>query len=128
EISTLESSLPNELYDFIFLYLKSIDIIYSFFNINDHFNHLIYPFLCAIDLSDADEYSLNKYYQTILPTIQHYIKAIKVDDKDIDFVFPLPLYSKIYPNLELIFITKVKKDGKYLLHFFYWKNKKVYRW
>ncbi|CAF4413159.1 unnamed protein product, partial [Didymodactylos carnosus] len=114
EISTLESSLPNEVYDFIFLYLKSVDIIYSFFNLNDRFNHLIYPFLCAIDLSDADEYSLNKYYQTILPKIHHYIKAIKVDDKNVDFVFPLSLYSKIYPNLESVFITKIKKDGKYL--------------
>ncbi|CAF0913945.1 unnamed protein product, partial [Didymodactylos carnosus] len=116
EISTLESSLPNELYDFIFLYLKSVDSIYSFFNLNDRFNHLIYPFLCAINLSDADEYSLNKYYQTILPKIHYYIKAIKVDDKNVDFVFPLSLYSKIYPNLESVFITKVEKNGKYLLY------------
>ncbi|CAF1457904.1 unnamed protein product [Didymodactylos carnosus] len=129
EISTLESSLPNELYDFIFLYLKAIDIIYSFFNLNGRFNNLIYPFLCAVDLSNVDERTLNKCCQTILPKIHHYIKAIKVDDKNIDSIFPLSLYSKIYPNLESVFITKVKIDGKYLSYLKLFKqllNLKIY--
>ncbi|CAF4617019.1 unnamed protein product, partial [Didymodactylos carnosus] len=102
------------MYDFIFLYLKAIDIIYSFFNLNARFNNLIYPFLCAIDLSNVDECALNKYCRTILPKIHHYVKAIKVDDKNIDSVFRLWLYSKIYPSLESLFITKVETDGKYL--------------
>ncbi|CAF1006004.1 unnamed protein product [Didymodactylos carnosus] len=129
KISTLESSLPNELYDFIFIYLKSIDIIYSFYNLNDRFTNLVYPFLCAIDLSDVDECALNKHFQTILPKIQHYIKAIKIDDKNLDNVFPLSLYSKIYPNLESVFITRVKKDGKYLSYLKLFKqllNLKIY--
>ncbi|CAF1258557.1 unnamed protein product [Didymodactylos carnosus] len=129
EISTLESSLPNELYDFIFLYLKSRDIIYSFFNLNDHFNNLIYPFFCAIDLSNVDECTLSKYCQTILPKIHHHIKAIKVDHKNIDSVFPLWLYSKIYPNLESVFITQVEKDGKDLSYLKFFKqllNLKIY--
>ncbi|CAF4500316.1 unnamed protein product, partial [Didymodactylos carnosus] len=126
EISTLESSLPNELYDFIFLYLKSIDIIYSFFNLNDRFNNLIYPFLCAIDLSNVDEPSLEKYHQTILSKVQHYIKAIKVDDKNVDSVFPLSSYSKIYPNLESVFITNVENDAKYLSYLKQLLNLKLY--
>ncbi|CAF4517944.1 unnamed protein product, partial [Didymodactylos carnosus] len=95
EISTLESSLPNELYALIFLYLKSIDLIYSFFNLNDRFNNLIYPFLCAIDLSNVDERSLEKYHQTILPKVQHYIKAIKVDDKNVDSVPIIIIFKNI---------------------------------
>ncbi|CAF1135812.1 unnamed protein product, partial [Didymodactylos carnosus] len=129
EISTLETGLPNELFDFIFLYLKSIDIIYSFFNLNRRFNDLIYPFLCAIDLSNVDECYLNKYCRTILPQIHHYIKAVKVDDKNLDSVFPLRLYSKIYPNVESVFITKVEKDGKYLSYLKLFKqliNLKIY--
>ncbi|CAF1604009.1 unnamed protein product, partial [Didymodactylos carnosus] len=129
EISTLESSLPYELFDFIFLYLKSIDIIYSFFNLNHRFNNLIYPFLCAIDLSNVDDCTLNKYCRIILPKIHHYIKAIKIDDKNLDSVFPLWLYSKIYPNLESVFITKVEKDGKYLSYLKLFKqllNLKIY--
>ncbi|CAF1337064.1 unnamed protein product, partial [Didymodactylos carnosus] len=129
EISALESSLPNELYDFIFLYLKSIDIIYSFFNLNHHFNNLIYPFLCAIDLSNVDECTLKKYCRTILPKIHHHIKAIRVDDKNINAVFPLFLYSKIYPNLESVFITEAKTDGKHLLYLKLFKqllNLKIY--
>ncbi|CAF4248382.1 unnamed protein product, partial [Didymodactylos carnosus] len=114
EMSTLESSLPNELFDFIFLYLKPIDIVYSFFNLNGRFNNLVYPFICTIDLSNVDECTLNKYCQTILPKIHHYIKSIKVDDKNIGSVFPLWLYSKIYPNLQSLFITIVEKDDKYL--------------
>ncbi|CAF0911442.1 unnamed protein product [Didymodactylos carnosus] len=126
---TLGSSLPSELYDLIFLYLKSVDIIYSFFNLNDRFNNLIYPFLCGIDLSNIDEYALNKCCQTILPNIRHYIKAIKVDDKYIDTVFPLLSFSKIYPNLESVFISKVKNDGKYLSYLKLFKqllNLKIY--
>ncbi|CAF0953245.1 unnamed protein product [Didymodactylos carnosus] len=62
------------------------------------------------NLSNVDECALNKYCRTILPKIHHYIKAIKVDDENIDSGFPLWLYSKIYPNLESLFITKIEKD------------------
>ncbi|CAF0985944.1 unnamed protein product, partial [Didymodactylos carnosus] len=81
------------------------------------------------DLSDVDQCMLNKYYQTILPKVQHYIKAIKVNDKNVDSVFPLSLYSKIYPNLESVFITKVEKDGKFLSYLKLFKqllNLKIY--
>ncbi|CAF4536189.1 unnamed protein product, partial [Didymodactylos carnosus] len=42
---------------------------------------------------------------------------------------PLWLYSKIYPNLESVFITQVEKDGKYLSYLKFFKqllNLKIY--
>ncbi|CAF1544131.1 unnamed protein product, partial [Didymodactylos carnosus] len=80
-------------------------------------------------LADIDECLLHKYYRTILPKIHHHIKAIKVDDKNVDIVFPLWLYSKIYPNLKSVFITKVKMEGKYLSYLKLFKqllNLKIY--
>ncbi|CAF0898156.1 unnamed protein product [Didymodactylos carnosus] len=112
QISTLESTLPDELYEFIFLYLKSIDIIYSFFNLNSRFDRLISPFLCAIDLSAIDEHILDGYCQRILPKIRHHVKTIKFDDKNIYRILPL---STAYPNLCSLSITEIPQvNGKYL--------------
>ncbi|CAF0934138.1 unnamed protein product [Didymodactylos carnosus] len=111
-VSTLESILPDELYEFIVLYLKSIDIIYSFFNLNSRFDRLVSPFLCAIDLSAIDQHILDGYCQQILPKIRHHVKIIKFDDKNIYRILPLPT---AYPNLCSLSITEVVEiNGKYL--------------
>ncbi|CAF0939191.1 unnamed protein product [Didymodactylos carnosus] len=109
-ITTLEW-LPNELYGFIFLYFKSIDVIYSFFNLNSRFNSLIYPFTWVVDLSTIDKHVLNEYCQIFLPKIRRHIKSIKFDDKNIHRIISI---STTYPNLCSLSITDIGIGGKYL--------------
>ncbi|CAF0758637.1 unnamed protein product [Didymodactylos carnosus] len=73
--------LPNEIYLSIFDYLKPIDVLYSFFNINKRLNHLVRynspP--SYLDLRNISIKAFEHYCLDLFPLFYSNIKSLKID-------------------------------------------------
>ncbi|CAF0924927.1 unnamed protein product [Didymodactylos carnosus] len=73
--------LLNEIFlDYIVMYLKGYDIVYSCSNVNARFDELIYSYTCHLNITIP--YDLDQLYRTILPRICKHIRSFKLDDKE----------------------------------------------
>ncbi|CAF0749327.1 unnamed protein product [Didymodactylos carnosus] len=93
---TLED-LPNELYVFLFNYLKSSDIFRLFSGLNYRFNQLIRRYLRHIDLSRLSDIQLTNY----LPLLDaESVHALKLNDNYIEHIF-------LYRNLNHVTLVNI---------------------
>jgi hypothetical protein len=77
--------LPNELFLFIFQYIKSSHLVQAFFQLQSpRIQALIRPFLYRLDISEETD----QWIQTYLPDlfVQQTIIAIRLQDKHLDFI------------------------------------------
>ncbi|CAF1519932.1 unnamed protein product [Didymodactylos carnosus] len=103
--------LPSELYEFVFMYLKSNDILVSFMNLNKRFTKLVHYQICRkvdVSLSKSD-------FHDILHYVQSTMQSIKLNDNQLNKVFPTTITS--YPNLRSIILNNIPHvNGKYSVH------------
>ena len=59
--------LPNEIWLQIFAYFHSIEIVYSFHNLNKRYQQLITPFINNIDLSNISYKLFKQFFEHIFP-------------------------------------------------------------
>ena len=80
--------LPNELFHYIFSYLHSDEIIYSFLNLNLRFYTLCLPYIERLNLSTTNNAQLwsTENFQ-LIPSL---IKRLKLNDTQIDWIFDSP--------------------------------------
>lgn len=108
---TLEE-LPNELLHQIFSYLHSDEMIYSFLNLNMRFYSLCLPFIERINLSSSTNIHLwnTENFQKI-PSL---IKALKLNDTQIDWVFDSPESMPLdFPQLQTIQLRILLQNEHY---------------
>ena len=67
--------LSTEVWLRVFTYLHTIDILYSFSNLNNRLEELIIPFQCDINLSAISFQSLKCFVRHILPICNHNIRS-----------------------------------------------------
>jgi hypothetical protein len=82
---TLLLDLPNELFPFIFQYLRSIDIVKAFSDFQSHrFQCLIQPFITRLDMSQES----NEWVQIHLPDLfnKYEIIALRLQMKHLTFM------------------------------------------
>ncbi len=82
---TLLLDLPNELFPFIFQYLRSIDILKAFSDFQSHrLQALIQPFITRLDISQES----NQWIQIYLPDVftKHEIIALRLQMKHLPFI------------------------------------------
>ncbi|CAF0916147.1 unnamed protein product [Rotaria sp. Silwood1] len=87
--------LPNEIFPFIFQYLKSTNLIQTFSNVKSlRIQALIQSFLSHLDISQETD----QWIQTYLPILinQQNIVALRLQDKHIKFISKDLLLSKIH--------------------------------
>lgn len=108
---TLEN-LPNELLDYIFSYLHSDEIIYSFLNLNIRFYTLCIPYIERINLSITNNAHLwNTDNFQLIPSL---IKKLKLNDIQIDWIFEYPDNIPIYfPQLKTIQLRILLQNEHY---------------
>ncbi|CAF0893047.1 unnamed protein product [Didymodactylos carnosus] len=105
--STTFFALPNELFECIFIYLSSTDLVYSFLNISHpRLNALIYRFISRINLSNASNQWLVEY----LPHIQSMITAMQLNDYQLDTIFPEISFDK-YPKLQCVHVYNIPNNN-----------------
>lgn len=90
--------LPNELFEFIFNYLSSSDVVESLIGINERFNSLIFAFIHEINVSTLDNQWLEKY---LIP-IRNFITKMKFNNAQIPILFPTVAIHNKYPHLQAI--------------------------
>jgi hypothetical protein len=77
--------LPNELFPFIFQYLRSIDILKAFSDIQSRrVRALIQPFLTQLDISQESNEWIQNYLSAVF--IKHQIMAIRLQMKHLTFI------------------------------------------
>ncbi|CAF1601359.1 unnamed protein product, partial [Didymodactylos carnosus] len=102
--------LPNELLLFIFIYLKSTEIIEIFFNLNARINNLIFSHkhINEIDITQVDQTWIKKYLHITQPCIN----KLKFEEQHLAILFgqPSSLSQNIpllYPKLHTIIFTEI---------------------
>ncbi|CAF1145255.1 unnamed protein product [Rotaria sordida] len=86
--------LPNELLHYIFSYLHSDEIIYSFLNLNIRFYMLCLPYIERLNLSTTTNVPLwNTQNFQLVPSL---IKTLKLNDTQLEWVFDFPDSIPIY--------------------------------
>ncbi|CAF4250958.1 unnamed protein product [Rotaria sp. Silwood2] len=80
--------LPNELLHYVFSYLHSDEIIYSFLNLNIRFYTLCLPYIERLNLSTTSNVQIisTQNFQ-LIPSL---IKTLKLNDTQLDWVFDSP--------------------------------------
>ncbi|CAF0857515.1 unnamed protein product [Didymodactylos carnosus] len=108
QISTIEY-LPNELYLWIFSYLKPNDILYSFFNLNYRFQRLIEPYFYSIDLTNISYTLYNTFIRTIFPSVyvQHNHTLQLGGNACCSSIFIEELFTFKYLKLKSLSLTNV---------------------
>lgn len=92
-------SLPNELFDYILVYLSSCDIVQSFYGINERLNILIQRYIRQMDVSSQTD----EWFQRYLPSIQPWLTQIQFDHEQLLTLFPNPsTIATDYPSLKSI--------------------------
>lgn len=103
---------PNELLHQIFSYLQSDEIIYSFLNLNLRFYSLCLPYIERISLSTSNNVHLwNTENFQLIPSL---IKAMKLNDTQLDWIFDCPEHIPIYfPQLQSIQLRILSQNEHY---------------
>lgn len=86
--------LPNELLHYVFSYLHSDEIIYSFLNLNIRFYSLCLPYIERLNLSTTTNVQLwNTPNFQLIPSL---IKTLKLNDTQLDWIFDSPVSISTY--------------------------------
>ncbi|CAF0811488.1 unnamed protein product [Didymodactylos carnosus] len=109
--STLEQ-FPNELLHYVFSYLQSDEIIYSFLSLNIRFNSLCHHYIEHIDLSMTN--SVDKWFTENFQLIPSLIKTLKLNDMQLDLVFEsFNDVSTYFTQLKTIHLGIFLQNGHY---------------
>jgi hypothetical protein len=111
-IKTQLLDLPNELFPFIFQYLKSANLVQIFFEVQSlRIQALIQSFLLHLDISQETD----QWIQTYLPDLfmQLNLIAIRLQDKHINFILKYFLSTDIQSMhiLSSDWTTDILKEG-----------------
>ena len=68
--------LPDELWLLIFRHLHKVDLLYSFSDLNAHFQQIIAPYADDIDLSDVPFTMYQRFCEQLLPTRASQLKSL----------------------------------------------------
>ncbi|CAF1074290.1 unnamed protein product [Adineta steineri] len=104
------TTLPNELIIIIFNYLKPIDILYSFSNLNSRFTYLIHKYKQNINLCNLLPND-KQHFQEILKLINKDIISLKIDQ----FIFDNNNLLQQFPVLKHLIISNI--DSKFAKKF-----------
>ncbi|CAF1151940.1 unnamed protein product [Adineta steineri] len=104
------TTLPNELIIIIFNYLKPIDILYSFSNLNSRFTYLIHKYKQNINLCNLLPND-KQHFQEIHKLINKDIISLKIDQ----FIFDNNNLLQEFPVLKHLIISNI--DSKFAKKF-----------
>ncbi|CAF0727647.1 unnamed protein product [Adineta ricciae] len=74
-------SMPDEIFLEIFDYVSGCDLIYSFYNLNQRFNSIIYGIRLFLDLSSVQQKAFLYTCHNILPNFSSQIYSMKLSNK-----------------------------------------------
>ncbi|CAF1143122.1 unnamed protein product [Didymodactylos carnosus] len=111
--------LPNELLLVIFSYLSSIEIIYSFVNLNNRYSQILSLYSIDLDLSSINIENLNYYCQKIIPAVGAYVHSLtlnnKLSEKYLEIILKANQIDYVFPNLEKFTLPHSKQIQENLL-------------
>ena len=105
-IGTLFEQLQNELVYCIFDYLKNVDMMESFFDLNSRFARSSIAYHRSVDLQDKSQTTIGQYLHVILPHVSYDISELKVDGRHLKRIFQ----SVEFANLTRLAINRFHLD------------------
>ncbi|CAF1140746.1 unnamed protein product [Adineta ricciae] len=99
--------LPDELLLTLFQYLHRFDLLYSFGNLNQRFQHILEPYLYEVDLTrESLSYQhFVLFYKYVVPYQGHYVRDLQISG-DHQFYLFQPLIH-LFTNLESLTLKSI---------------------